>query len=136
MIYPTYFSLTPSPPFSPSHAQADKLQRAQEYAERVKAVNKQKAEIAQFKKQFEGPTVGSKLPKGGYVAADGDPRHGHGRGPLSSGNSGSSGGSGPPKPRLIAANGLTDDQKQEQARKRAQVSAISCGCTTFHLRSS
>ena len=94
----------------------------------MKAVNKQKAEVAQFKKQFEGPTVASRLPKGGYVTGGGDPRH-NARGTVGSGNSGSSGGGGGggggglPKPRLIAANGLTDDQKQEQARKRAQVSS-------------
>ena len=102
-----------------SHRQADKLQRAQEYAVRVKAANKQKAEVAQFKKQFEGASVASRLPKGGYVASGGEPHASRGPG---SGNSGTSGSVGASKPRLIAANGLTDDQKQEQARKRAQVS--------------
>ena len=83
----------------------------------MKAANKQKAEVAQFKKQFEGPTVSSKLPKGGYVAAGGEPNAL--RGP----RSGNSVSNGAPKPRLIAAlNGLTDDQKQDQARRRAQVS--------------
>jgi len=97
---------------------ADKLQRAQEYAVRVKAANKQKAEVAQFKKQFEGASVASRLPKGGYVASGGEPHASRGPG---SGNSGTSGSVGASKPRLIAANGLTDDQKQEQARKRAQM---------------
>ena len=60
---------------------------------------------------------------------------------MGSGNSGASGSNGmlpqqqqqQLKPRLIAANGLTDDQKQEQARKRAQVSSLHLILVRNHL---